>query len=208
MSRHQISSLPNQPFGLLLVEGGDERTLCMAVAGPQTWASLCCMVASGRDDLKNLATLARSLPGFANTRSVGVVLDIENSLLDAERIARETLAVFGHTGPINHGTVTGHPLPLGAFLLPDGKIPGSMEHLCRQAVRFANVANCVDSLVTCARIQHPNVALAAKGWLNAYLAMQPEPQRIHQAQAFEPKKGGIDAAHPALDPLRNFLRSL
>jgi hypothetical protein len=174
--------------------------------GPALWSGLFCWTASGRNDIKNLALLARLDPGFVHARSVGLVLDNEDNPQESLRIAEETLAVFGHTAPVIHGTVTGQPLRLGAFLAPDGSTPGSIEFLCKQAVREHQLATCVDALVQCAQPKYSTQALAAKGWLNAYLAMLPEQQRIHQA--FDPAKGGLDASHPAFHPLRNFLRNL
>ncbi len=49
--------MPAQPFGLLLVEGGDEEAVCKAVAGPATWAGLCAWNAQGR--LGAIETLCR-----------------------------------------------------------------------------------------------------------------------------------------------------
>jgi hypothetical protein len=150
--------------------------------------------------------LARLDPGFIHARSVGLVLDVEEDPREALRLAQETLAVFGHTVPVNHGVVTGQSLRLGAFLAPDGSTPGSIELLCKQAVREPKLASCVDALVQCAQPTFPTRALAAKGWLNAYLAMLPEQQRIHQA--FDAVKGGFEASHAAFAPLRSFLHSL
>jgi hypothetical protein len=198
--------LPSRPFGLLLVEGGDERALCEAVVDSATWSGLFCWTASGRADLRNLALLARLDPGFVHARSVGLVLDIEEDPRDAFRIAEETLAVFGHTAPVVHGVMTAQPLRLGAFLAPDGRTAGSIEFLCKQAVRDPKLASCVDGLVQCAQPKHSTAALAAKGWLNAYLAMLPEQPRIHKA--FHPAKGALDPAHNVFAPLRDFLRSL
>ncbi|WP_235216771.1 hypothetical protein [Archangium violaceum] len=117
------------------------------------------------------------------------------------------LAAFGATTLPVHGLLAGNPLGLGAFLAPDGKTPGSIEHLCRLAVRNQTLSACVDALVGCAQPAHGTAALAAKGWLNAYLAMCPDP-RLRFHQAFDPGVGGIDPSHPVFEPLRNFLQSL
>jgi len=198
---------PTTPFGLLLVEGGDERGLCEAVAGPAVWEGLVCWYGSGGTDLPFLARLAAKATNFANARSVGVVLDMEGDQKEAYRIAQETLAVFGANTPPVHGVVAGQPLALGVFIAPDGKSLGSIEHLCRLAVRDLKRAACVDALVDCAQPQHSTAALGAKGWLNAYLAMCSDP-RFRFYQAFTAESGGIDPAHPAFDPLRNFLQRL
>ncbi len=88
-----------------------------------------------------------------------------------------------------------------------GKSLGSIEHLCRLAVRDPKRSACVDALVGCAQPLHSTAALGAKGWLNVYLTMSPDPGlRFHQA--FTAGAGGIDPAHSAFDPLRNFLQRL
>ncbi|WP_331106491.1 DUF3226 domain-containing protein [Archangium sp.] len=198
---------PSTGFGLLLVEGGDERGLCEAVAGPTVWPGLVCWYGSGGTDLPDLAALAVRDPSFANARSVGVVLDMEEDPKEAYRIAQETLAAFGANTPPIHGRLAGQPRPMGAFFAPDGKTLGSIEHLCRLAVGDPKLSACVDALVGCAQPLHSTTALGAKGWLNAYLAMCPDP-RLRFHQAFTAGTGGIDPAHPAFDPLRNFLQSL
>jgi len=207
MSRHQNPPMPSVAFGLLLVEGGDELSVCRILAGP-AWSGLCGWKADGRD-LPNLARLARNDPNFGFARSVGVVLDIENSVADAESLANDTLAALGAGGPVEHGILSGSPR-LGAFLTPDGANPGAIETLCRQAVRDASLAACVGQLITCAGAPHaahgnPQVA-EDKGWLRAYLGMLPEPDlRFHQAFG-HPQ--GIDARHAAFGSLRAFVLAL
>jgi hypothetical protein len=209
VSRGQ-SPFPARPFGLLLVEGGDERAACQAVAGAAAWTDLVCWWASGRDDLKNLARLAARDPSFYFARSVGVVLDVENNPTEAHAIAAATLAVFGATGTPAHGVVAGAPRRFGAFIAPDGVSHGCLETLCRQAIGASALAACVDALVTCAGTPHASRSNARaaedKAWLKAYLAMLPDPTlRFHQAFGIP---GGIDAANAAFDPLRTFLLAL
>jgi len=199
--------MPSAGFGLLLVEGGDEFAVCKILAG-ETWSQLCCWKADGRD-LPNLARLAKNDPNFRFARSVGVVLDIEDNLSEAERLANETLAVLGATSPFVHGLVTGSPR-LGAFLTPDGANPGAIETLCRRAVRDARLAACVDQLVGCAGTPHATHgnprAAEDKGWLRAYLGMISDPElRFHQAFT-HPQ--GIDAAHTAFSSMREFVLAL
>jgi hypothetical protein len=207
MSPRETPSFPAKPFGLLLVEGGDEESLCKAVAETGVWAELCCWNARGRDSLRSLAGNAKRQPNFGYVRSVGLVLDTEGDPQAALKLAEQTLTQFGHNLPLVHGAVAGQPLRCGVFLSPDGQSAGSTEGLCRAAVRDLKVAACVDALVVCSTVPHPNKARADKAWLQAYLAMFPEPHRFHDA--FDPEKGNsIDPSHRAFDPLRSFLRSL
>jgi hypothetical protein len=207
MSRRQNPSMPAVDFGLLLVEGGDEHSVCQHMAG-HAWNQLCCWKADGRD-LPNQARLARNDPNFRYARSIGVVLDAESDLLAAHSLAHETLAVFGAAGPVMHGVVTGSPR-LGMFLSPDGVGLGSIETLCRRAVRDQGLAACVDQLVACAgnpHAAHGNPRAAEdKGWLRAYLGMTLDPDlRFHQAFT-HPQ--GIDAMHPVFASLRAFILAL
>lgn len=207
MSPKKPPPFPSKPFGLLLVEGGDEEWLCKAVSGPAVWQELCCRKASGRDDLNNLALLVKNDANFGHARSVGLVLDAEGDPAASLKLAEQILAAFGNSLPLVHGTVAGQPLRCGVFLSPDGRSVGSSETLCRAAVRALKVSACVDALVACSAVPHTTQALADKAWLQAYFAMFPEPHRF--GDAFDSRRGGsIDPAHSAFDPLRNFLRSL
>jgi hypothetical protein len=208
MTRRQNPPLPETHFGLLLVEGGDERAVSQVLAA-NAWSQLCCWKAEGRSDLPGLAALAKLDPNFGAARSVGIVLDIESSLSSTQALVTETLKVLGASGSFVHGVLHGVPR-LGAFLVPDGVGPGSIETLCREAAKDRILAACVDQLVSCAGSPHrahgnPRAA-EDKGWLKAYLGMTSEPDlRFHQAFV-HPQ--GIDASHPAFGPLRAFLLAL
>jgi hypothetical protein len=90
--------------------------------------------------------------------------------------------------------------------VPDGASDGSIETLCRKAVRNASLAACVDALVSCAGSPHTNQARGDKGWIKAYLGMLPDPSlRFHQAFS---SADGIDPTHAAFDSLRRFLLAL
>lgn len=208
MSRHQNPPMPSVGFGLLLVEGGDERAVCKVLAGT-AWNGLCCWKADGREDLQNLARLAKSDLNFEHARSVGLILDVEDSIGSAQILANETLAILGSTRSFVHGVLTGSPR-LGAFLSPDGVGPGSIETLCRQAVQDSALAVCVDQLVACAGTPHNthtnSRAAEDKGWLKAYLGMTSKPD-LRFDQAFTHRQG-IDATHMAFASLREFILAL
>ncbi|WP_437673937.1 DUF3226 domain-containing protein [Sorangium sp. So ce131] len=206
MSRHANQPFPSAPFGLLLVEGGDERAVCEAVAGRSIWTGLTCWHGSGRNDLPALAALAASDPNFRFARSVGLVLDAEDNVAEAHTIASKAFAALGESGPPKHGQLSGSARPVGAFFAPDGVSPGCIETLCRQAVSNTSLSACVDALVVCAGSPHALQARADKGWLRAYLGMCADPGlRFHQALS---QASGIDPAHAAFDPLRRFLQAL
>jgi hypothetical protein len=206
VSRRVNPSFPAAPFGLLLVEGGDERAVCEAVVSGTRWADLRCWYGSGRDDLPNLARLAALDPNSQYARAVGVVLDVEDDPARALALAASALAAFGASGAPVHGVLAGSPRPLGAFFAPDGTSPGSIETLCRQAIRDSRLATCVDALVACAGSPHALPARADKGWLRAYLGMLPDPNlRFHQAFS---TADGIDPAHAVFEPLRRFLLAI
>nr|WP_254624171.1 DUF3226 domain-containing protein [Myxococcus sp. CA033] len=141
-----------------------------------------------------------------HARSVGVLLDVEDDPASAYDLARRTMVALGGGLDVPvHGTFEGQPRKLGVFLTPDGHQPGSIEKLCKQAVRNQELARCVDALVTCAGAPQSTQALKDKGWLNAYLAMLSSPLRFYQVLQ-HPQ--GIDPAHTAFDSLRAFLQSL
>ncbi|MBN8472865.1 hypothetical protein JYJ95_40705 [Corallococcus exiguus] len=197
---------PTRPFGLLLVEGGDEQKLCETIAGPAVWSGLVCWKASGRADLPNLAKLATLDPGFGHARSVGVLLDMEDDLDGAHVLVERIRAALNVTAPFVHGTFAPGAAPkVGVFVSPDGQQTGSIDTLCKQAVRNPALASCVDTLVACAGQPHTTQARGMKGWLDAYLAMQREPLRLHQALE---RPEVFDLNHAAFDPLRAFLQAL
>jgi hypothetical protein len=206
MTRRSNQPLPARAHGLLIVEGGDEREVCKATVGPAKWADLACWVASGRTDLPATAALARLDPNYHQVSSVGIVLDIEDSLPEALALATRTVVALGLASAAAHAAFTSTTPPVGVFLVPDGISPGCTETLCRAAVGDAKIAGCVDALVACAGVTHSTAARAAKGWLHAYLAALPEPiTRFHVALN---TAGGIDTNHSIFDPLRAFLSSL
>jgi hypothetical protein len=103
--------------------------------------------------------------------------------------------------------VARQPLLFGVFVSPDGQSEGSIEVLCRSAVRDPKAAACVDALVACAAVPYSTRAREAKGWLQAYFAMSPEPHRFHDA--LNPQGAwSLDPDHPVFAPLRKFLQSL
>ncbi|WP_342377526.1 hypothetical protein NVS55_39495 [Myxococcus stipitatus] len=207
MSRTPNPPFPTKPFGLLLVEGGDELRLSEAVAGSTIWSGLVAWKAQGREDLPNLARLATMDPSFGYARSVGVLFDMEDDTNKAQALAQQVLQILGGPpgAPAVHGAWVGQSRKLGVFIAPDGQQTGSIEKLCMQAVRSPQLAQCVNTFVACAGAPQTTQALRDKGWLSAYLSMLPSPLRFYQSLT-EPQ--GIDPAHPAFDPLRAFLQSL
>ncbi|RYD52534.1 MAG: hypothetical protein EOP83_23130, partial [Verrucomicrobiaceae bacterium] len=146
---------PTKPFGLLLVEGGDEQKLCEAIAGPTVWSGLVCWKARGRADLPNLAKLATLDPSFGHARSVGILLDMEDDQAGTHALIERIRAALNVTGTFVHGTfVPGAAPKVGVFVSPDGQQTGSIDALCKQAVRNPALASCVDTLVTCAGKPH------------------------------------------------------
>jgi hypothetical protein len=208
MSPRPKPELPSRPHAVLIVEGGDEGTVCEAVAGAATWADIRCRNALGRTNLVKEARLIALDGNLAFARSIGVLLDVEDDPIEALDIAARTLAVFGAAGAPVHATLSAGPRSLGVFFAPDGASHGCIETLCRAAVRDQALAACVDALVTCAGRPHAALknprAKEDKAWTKAYLSMLPDPDlRFHQAFSL-----GWDPAHAAFDPLRRFLRSL
>lgn len=204
MGTHKNDPFPAYPFSLLLVEGGDERVVCKEVAGAAVWAGLHCWIPQGREDMPKLAQIATLDPNFAFARRIGVVMDIEESLTEAQELAARTLKHFGGVGTPVHGQMSTGARPFGVFLSPDGTSLGSVETLCRQATRDRSLASCVDALLTCAGAPHTNQARLNKGWLQAYLAMLPKPRRFHEAFSC----GAVDPSHTCFDELRRFLCAL
>lgn len=208
MSRRRTNPpMPSTSFGLLLAEGGDEIAVCRALAGAAS-ASICFWNAWGRG-LPDQARLAINDPNFRFARSIGILLDVENDLNAAIQLAQETRQVFGAVDPCVHGVFSTGTPRVGVFLTPNGSDAGSIETLCRPAVRDAVLATCVDQLVVCAGAPHAGRVNARasedKGWLRAYMGMLPISDLLF-FQAFA--SGDIDADHHEFDSLRAFVLAL
>jgi hypothetical protein len=104
--------MPSTGFGLLLVEGGDELAVCQVLAGT-SWTGLCGWKADGRD-LPRLAQLAKLEANFGHARSIGIIVDAEESVVSAQGLVNDTLRALGVTTPFVHGALTGSPR-IGAF---------------------------------------------------------------------------------------------
>ena len=204
MGTYKNEPFPTRPFVLLLVEGGDERVVCQEVAESTVWANIHCWDSKGRQNLPYLAEAAKRAPNFEFARSVGVIMDVEESLAESQELAARTLATFGGVGIPVHGQMSVGPPRFGVFVMPDGASAGSIETLCRQAMKDQKLATCVDALLACAGFPHQNQALTAKGWLQAYLAMLPKPRRFHEAFTCS----AVDPSHTCFDELRRFLSAL
>lgn len=91
MSTRENAPLPSTPFALLIVEGGDEVSLCRAL---NPGSDLVFWNARGRDNITVLAALAAKDPNIAGARSVSVLLDVEEDAVAARSLAFEALKHF------------------------------------------------------------------------------------------------------------------
>ena len=94
MSRRANAPLPGSSFALLMVEGGDEVSLCKAMLALAPNPGLVLWHAEGSSDLPRLAGLAAKDPNIAGARSVSLLLDVEDDFLAARQLALQALKHF------------------------------------------------------------------------------------------------------------------
>jgi len=190
--KEQAQRIPDGTRVVVLVEGGDERQAFPQLLDVRERADRFFWNAHGRDLVKHADLIAKD-DHFPGVRSVGVVLDMEESAEKTRDLVAEVRAVFEREGK-----------PVSFFVVPDEASPGAIEGLLRRAVNDPSLSACVDTLESCAGARGATAALRQKGWLVAYFAMLGDPSK-RWAQALD---RGVDLSHPALDPLRKFLRDL
>jgi len=175
LSKRARPEMPVAPFAFLLVEGGDEREICKWLIGDAAWPSYCCWPADGRDDIPVVAAIAARDPNFGAARSIGIVLDTESSIADAQAIAAKAFQAFQLSLP-GHALISTDTLKHGVFYSPDGTSFGAIENLCRSSAAHAKVAACVDSLERCVNDSNLLPALVSKRWVEAYIAFAGNPR--------------------------------
>ena len=99
-------------------------------------------------------------------------------------------------------------MKLGVFYLPDPARTGSLETLCKIAVRDLAAATCIDALQTCLGARHGTQAQRDESWLEACLSTTPGEPSVRISQALSGPKSGIDPGHGAFAALSAFLASL
>lgn len=196
MPRLDPKALPEGPFALVVVDGGDDRRLCETLA-PALWTTY------------KLDGSLRALSvgtGFERVTAVAVVTDAEADPLASFETARSALVELE---PTLADMVPGEvrqvgPRRYGVFVVPDAVTPGGLETLLRRAWTPTSADPCVDALFACVGPSATTAANRDKAWLKAWTATRRDPDGF-PAQLIGK---GIDPAHPAFSDLRDFLRAL
>lgn len=128
----------------LFLEGGDEWKMVRRLIGEQP---LFYQQFDGRaaKTLVDRSVAARNDPGWPGIRRIGVILDAEEDLREAEALVQLVFSTLGLPGPSTLGTVEeGDGWRYGAFLLPDNQSLGSSETLLLRTVETP-LLQCIDS---------------------------------------------------------------
>lgn len=195
---------PVEATAALFVEGGDEIKLCRQLIGPKP---VFYRPLDGRTDQKIYDRIHSAMndPNWRNIRCIGVLVDMEDDPTDTMRVLATVFKELALPIPPNPGTTHEQSgQRTGYYLLPDNRSKGSIESLLRQAAHPAT-AGCVDALFTCATNPGLTTPQRDKAWVSAYASVRTCNGRLDQLFGEQPV---FDANHPALDPLRDFLRAL
>ena len=201
---------------VLAVEGADEHFLIRALlASEKLQGRMDFHPLKGNDNLPVKLTALRNTGNFrVFVSTLGVVIDAEEREVEdaISSVSNALRAAFGCPLLPGPGVVMeweGKPPRLGAFILPDGQHPGSLEDLClrAEAVRTDEAMECVDAYLKCLAplLVDSTRALQSKRRLHAYLASRPTPGLKIGEAATERCWHFED---PVWAPLKQFLRDL
>jgi hypothetical protein len=162
----------------------------------ETWLELFCQKATFKEKVKRL----------------GIVRDAESSTADAAfRSVQAALKTAGLHVPEWINTLTGTPLSIGVFVLPDCQNAGMLENLCLTAIAeiegtaSTRVLPCIDAFFNCLNTQgrSPDNPVKARlaGFALACDVIDPQLGRAAQ-------QGVIPWAARAFEPLKVFLRAV
>jgi hypothetical protein len=147
-------------------------------------------------------------------RALGIVCDADRE--DGEsafRRVRDDLVNTKFTPParpnqLTHGSwVGGETLAVGAFIMPDNQLPGTLEDLCLTSIATEATLTCVDELLLCVAAtgivwREQDVS---KARLNVWLGSRSDPRRrLREAIS----ANAFPIASQAFDPIKQFLTDL
>lgn len=162
--------------------------------------------AGGRGNLKNLSGLSVAR-GFRSVKHLTVVWDAETSLEGSfDEIVSELREGYMHA-PDRPWERSGDDPSVAVAILPGGGQNGALETILVDYINahHRETLDCVDSFVTCARVDDSRSAVRAqKRIVNAWLSVQRDPG-LRAGAAFHPRSNLFDMNDPVFDPLADLI---
>ena len=201
---------------LLLVEGRDECRFFRALTRrlDRCPGEEIQILEVGEESARSwVPRIARVLPRTeVEVRAVGLVRDADESPEDAWRSVRNLFERADWTRPEEPGRFTAARPRTGALILPDADSRGSLETLCRRAVRNGPAGRCVGELLDCLDRRNgwePRgqmlTARRDKGFAHAWLASRKNPV-ARVGEGADQDAWPLD--HEVFGPIREFLCEL
>lgn len=190
---------------LLLVEGKDEVNFFSAFLGHMGLVDVEVRSFEGVDNLGGYLRALRSVSGFDQVVSLGIVRDAGLNSQGALRSVRNSLANAGFPVP-RAGLVRADGAPLVVILInPHGGSTGSIEDVCLNAISADPTKECVDRYIQCLSECGVNPSNQAKTRVHAFIASRDRPEVSLGVAA---KRGYFPLNHDAFLPVRQLLEML
>lgn len=160
----------------------------------------------GKDKLRSFLPVFRNDPDFPEiVRRIGIVRDADKCAQSAFDSVLSSLRQAGLPQPAQLGARSGDRPDVSVFVMPDNKLPGTLETLLQDTFKCTPIDRYIDKYFT--RVQRlPGIELHPyKARVHAWLATRPEP---HVSVGYAAKKGYWDMGHQALKGIREFLLAL
>lgn len=188
---------------LLLVEGDDESHAFEAIMDAVGIIGIEIRSFGGIQNLRAYLKALRLVSGFDDLVSLGIVRDAESNANDALRSVRDSLQAAGFPVPATSLTpAEGRPRTM-ILINPHGRLAGSLDAVCLQAVGEDPAMTCVDEYFQC--LDRQGIVLGAnvsKARAHAFIASR---QRPDVSLGVAVKRGYFPLGHAAFDPLRQLL---
>jgi len=165
---------------ILLVEGKDEKNLFTALLTDLMLDSIIQVFETkGKDKFDSRLRALKTLPGFNQVISIGVVRDADSDPVSAFRSVcggLRTINLPEPTTPLQPITITGHP-KVTVMIVPNATTKGMIENVCLNSVSDDPAMLCVEQYFQCLQEQHRTLAendipksrvrafLASREWL-------------------------------------------
>ena len=191
----------------LLVEGNDYLNFFEALATHLEVDDIQVQNFGGVDDLRAFLRAFVSQSEFRQrVRRLGIVRDAERHADRAFQSVQGSLRAAGLPVPDVPCETAGSEPATSVLILPGQNEPGMLETLLCETFAATADADCVDGFFECAsNLAGVSIARPDKARAQAWLAMRPNP---HLSVGVAAKAGYWNLEHHALEPVRDFLRSL
>lgn len=192
---------------LLLVEGADDKHLCIVLMDRLAVTGLYVDDACGKDNLRPSILGLHAITGFWRLQKVGIMRDADSDADAAFVSVCGSLRDAGFPVPSEPGQFTqADPTPykpcFGVCILPGNRQPGMIEDMCVASVSGLPAFKCVESFTECVEALSDPPSNVSKSKALAFMATQGE---VCGDIGLAATKGYWNFDAPCFEPLKSFL---